>query len=270
MSQVDNTLFHFEDGRPSFEDLGLPNGITHWSEEVLMNALGYATQASFQKAITRAKQACLSAGLKLEEHISIQANGSHIFTRFGCYMVAMNGDVKKPEVAAAQAYFAAIAETFESHLEHTDGIERILIREEITDIQKALASTSKSHGAQKYGLIQHQGYLGMYNMSLARLAEFKGVDKKEFIDRMGKDEMAAHLFRITQTEAKIRRDNIQGQDQVERAAKSVGKEVRNAMINIGGVAPENLPVSEHVKDVKKKLKDTSKNMKAIDGQKHQE
>jgi DNA-damage-inducible protein D len=255
------TVFHFEDGKPSFEDLGQPNGTTHWSEDVLMNSLGYESRQSFQKAIVRAKQACLSAGLRCEDHLILQPDGRHIFTRFGCYLVAMNGAPNKPQVAAAQVYFAAIAETFQSHVEHADGIDRMLIREELTDGQKSLASTAKQHGVQNYAYFHNSGYMGMYNMSLARLCDMKGTkDGAQLMDRMGKAELAANLFRVTQTDEKIKNQNIRGQTALENAARAVGKTVRKTMIETSGTAPEHLPLSEDIKQVKKKIKGTSKKL----------
>ncbi|MGD9853599.1 MAG: damage-inducible protein [Planctomycetaceae bacterium] len=259
------TLFHFDQDKTSFEDLGEPNGATHWHEQVLMDALGYTTKPSFRKALNRAKQACLSLNMTCEEHFLLQVDGDHILTRFGCYLVAMNGDPRKPAVAAAQAYFAAIADTFQSHIESADAVDRILIREEITDGQKSLASTAKAHGVKNYAFFQNKGYLGMYNMSLQRLIEYKGVPKSEkLIDRMNKSEMAAHLFRITQTDEKIKREKISGQVPLEQAAFDVGRKVRKTMTELGGTAPEDLPLSENVKDSRKKLKDAGKKLKAID------
>jgi DNA-damage-inducible protein D len=259
------TLFHFEDDQPSFEDLGQPNGVTHWQEADVMKALDYQSKDSFRKALTRAKQACLSLGLQCEEHIALLPNGEHLLTRFGCYLVAMNGDPRKPQVAAAQAYFATIADTFESHLQHAEGIDRMLIREEISDGQKSLSSTAKSHGVKNYAFFQAKGYMGMYNMGLQRLCEYKGVPKgQQLIDRMNKTELAAHLFRVTQTDEKIKRDNVRGQYYLEQTAHDVGQKVRNTMLDLSGTAPEDLPIAEHIKDVKKKLKGTSKNLEAID------
>ncbi|MCX7425666.1 MAG: hypothetical protein NTW96_08600, partial [Planctomycetia bacterium] len=184
MSQVPQTVFHFEDNRPGFEDLGKPNGATHWDEDVLKDALGYESELSFAKALRRAKQACLSLGIQCEDHFILQPNRKHAITRFGCYLVAMNGDPRKPNVAAAQAYFATIAETFQSCLEHAEAIDRVLIRDEVADGQKALAGTAKSHGVQNYAFFQNKGYLGMYNMALERLKKHKGLGVKDnLIDR---------------------------------------------------------------------------------------
>ena len=261
-------LFHFDDGKKSFEDLGVPNGMTRWKECELRESLGYQSDGTFAKAINRAKQACLSLNIACEEHFHRLDDGTHLITRFGCYLIAMNGDTKKPQVAAAQAYFATIAETFQTHLEHANAIDRVLIRDEVTDGQRSLAGTAKSHGIQTYSFFLDKGYRGMYNMSLSRLCEYKGVAKGEhLIDRMDKTELAAHLFRITQTEAKIKNENIKGQNSLESAAFSVGAEVRSTVMKISGSTPEDLPVAENIGAVRKRIKGTSKNFKAIDGKK---
>jgi DNA-damage-inducible protein D len=258
---TDSGLFHFEQGIPSFEDLGQENGITHWSEAVLMDALGYETSQSFRKAVIKAKQACLSAGMQCEEHFDLQPDGSHIFTRFGCYLVAMNGSPSKPQVAAAQMYFATVAETFANYLEHAEGIERMLIRDKLVEENKSLHSSAKSHGVKNYAFFHSKGYLGMYNMKLSELCKLKGAkDGTNLMNRMGRTELAANLFRVTQTEEKIRSQNIQGQEKLEDAAYSVGKSVRRTMQENSGSLPEELPLAEDVTSVKKKIKGVSKNL----------
>lgn len=260
----DLTLFHFDENRASFEDIGQGNGATHWREGDLMHALGYQTKHSFRKALTRAMQACLALNIGCEEHFLRQPDGDYLLTRFGCYLVAMNGDPKKPEVAQAQAWFATIAQTFQSHLEHADGIDRVLIREEVTEGNKSLVSTAKSHGLRNYAFFQNKGYMGMYNMALSALETFKGIKTGErILDRMGKQELAANLFRITQTDAKIKNERLHGQYKLEDAAYSVGKKVRETMIQISGTEPEHLPLADHIKDMKKRLKATQKKLKGL-------
>ena len=268
MSHELTSLFHFNEDQPSFEDLGQTNGATHWRECDVMDSLDYQTKSAFRKALMRAKQACLSIGLNCEEHIVLQQDGEHLLTRFGCYLVAMNGDPSKPQVAAAQAYFATLAATFKTQLEHSDGIDRMLIREEVTDGQKSLSSTAKSHGVMNYAFFQNKGYMGMYNMSLDRLCNYKGVEKKHLLDRMSKAELAAHLFRITQTDERIKRDNIRGQYRLEQAAQEVGATVRKTMMDLSGTAPEDIPVADHLREVKKAIKGASKALKFIDDEKN--
>ena len=108
---------------------------------------------------------------------------------------------------AAQVYFAALAETFQSHLEHAEGVDRIVIRHEMTDGMKSLSSTASRHGVSNYAFFLNAGYGGSQH-GIARLTELKGVDgsKEHLLDRMGKDELAANLFRITQTDAKIKNE----------------------------------------------------------------
>ena len=242
----DLTLFHFEDGRPSFEDLGKPNGVRYWLESDLREALDYQTSTSFRKTITRAMQACLTLGIQTEENFLLDpTTGQYNLTRFACYLIAMNGDSKKPQVASAQVYFAALAETFRDHISHADNVDRVLVRQEMTDGLKSLSSTAKRHGVQNYAFFQNAGYRGMYNLDLARLTAFKGVPTGEvLLDRMGKDELAANLFRITQTDAKIKNENLQGQEQLQTAAYTVGRKVRETMMELSGTAPEHLPLSE--------------------------
>lgn len=255
-------LFHFDSGKKSFEDCATENGVTHWSEDLLREALGYESEISFSKAITRAKKACLSLNLHCEDHFLRGTDGKHALTRFACYLVAMNGDPSKPEVAKAQAYFATLAETFQTHLEHAEAIDRVLIRDEVADGQKAMQSTAKSHGVTNYAFFQSKGYMGMYNMTLPKLLKYKGLKEDDpLIDYMGKTELAAHLFRITQTTEKIRRDGIRGQSALESTAYGVGRQVRKTMEELGGSLPEDLPASEKISEVKKKLKGTNKKLK---------
>lgn len=259
------SLFHFDDGSQNFEDLGKANGIRYWLEDDLRAALGYETSQGFRSAITRAKQACLTLGFATE-NIFILCDGHYKLTRFACYLIAMNGDSKKPQVAAAQVYFAALAETFHRHQDHAESIDRVLIRREMADGMKSIASTAKQHGVTCFAYFQNAGYRGMYNMDIARLSAFKGIGPKEsLLDRMGKDELAANLFRVTQTEAKIKKDGIQGQSKLEQTATEVGRTVRKTMIEISGTAPEHLQIAEPIKDVTKKLKAANKKFIQLDG-----
>lgn len=261
------TIFHFDDGEPNFEGLGIPNGSRTWREADLMTALGYGDPSTFRRSITRAMQACLSVGLSLEENF-ILVDGSYKLTRFGCYLVAMNADPKKPAVAAAQVYFATIAATFQTAMEHAEGFDRVAIREELTGGMKALSSAAKQHGVTSFPLFQNAGYRGMYNMDLARLEAMKSLPSGErLLDRMGRAELAANLFRITQTEAHIKAKNVQGQSALENAARSVGAEVRRMVVANTGSGPEHLPLAPAIREVKKAIKGANKNLKALDGKK---
>lgn len=233
-----NSMFECaEDGLPKFESLGVKNGATHWSEEMVRESLGYQTDKAFRDVVKRAMQICLTTSIPLEENFAFQADGTYALTRFACYLIAMNGDHKKAEVAAAQVYFARVAETFADSVQHVDGIDRLLIRGEVSDGEKSLASTVNKHGINNYAYFQNAGYRGMYNMNLSALVAHKGIGKGEkLIDRMGKTELAAHLYRITQTDEKIKTTGVQGQKALEQIANNVGKMVRASMLQISGQA----------------------------------
>lgn len=249
----------------SFEDSAVKNGVNLWNEADLMQALGYLSADSFKRVIQKAQQACLSLGIAIEEIFIRQPDTTYRLTRFACYLIAINADSKKPEVAAAQVYFAALADTFRSAIEQAQDVDRVLIRDEVSAGETSLSSTANRHGVESFAFFHNAGYRGMYNMNLTALMTKKGVAKGErLIDRMGKDEIAAHLFRITQTDAKIKNEGLKGQQSLESAAEKVGKHVRQSMIELSGQRPENLPVADPIKDVKKRLKTTNKQFKKLD------
>ena len=249
----------------SFEDSAIKNGVNLWNEADLMKALGYHSTESFKRVIQKAQQACLSLGIAIEESFVRQPDTTYRLTRFACYLIAINGDSKKPEVAAAQVYFAALADTFRSAIDQARDVDRVLIRDEVSAGEKSLSSTANRHGVENFAFFHNAGYRGMYNMNLNALLTKKGLGKGErLIDRMGKDEIAAHLFRITMTDAKIKNEGLKGQQQLETAAEKVGKHVRQSMIELSGQRPENLPVADPIKDVKNRLKTTNKQFKKLD------
>lgn len=256
--------FHFDTDRSAFEDLGKQNGVTHWEEDILRDALGYQDAQSFRKVIAKAITACCSLNIEQAENF-IFKDGKYYLNRFACYLVAMNGDPKKPQVAAAQVYFAAVAETFSSAIEHVGGIDRCLIRDEITEGQKSLSSIAKRHGVQQYSFFMDAGYRGLYNMSLAKVKQRKGLaNNKQLFDHIGKAELAANLFRITQTEEKIKSEKIFGQEKLQEAAHGVGRQVRNIMVTNSGSCPEDLPTETPISEVKKTIKGTRKTLDSID------
>lgn len=268
-------VFHFDETRPNFNNLAHQNGFTYWFASDLMDVLGYESYASFKKAINRAIQACATLNIDIVDNF-VQQNrtvkgeslADYRLSRFACYLVSMNADPKKPAVAQAQAYFATIAESFRRYVEEADDVERILIRDEISDHEKTLSSTARTAGvvdAKGFALFQNAGYRGMYNMNLKQLKAAKGIDaKRSPLDFMGKEELAANLFRITQTEAKIRNEGIQGQRPAEQAAESVGRKVRQTMMEISGVAPESLATGEDIRKVRGALKSSQREFAKLD------
>jgi DNA-damage-inducible protein D len=186
-------------------------------------------------------------------------------SRFACYLIVMNADTKKTPVAQAQAYFANLAGAVQNYLHEAEKVERINIRSEVSERETSLSGVAHRAKVENYGLFQNAGYRGMYNKNIKQLKAMRHVpDNRSLLDFMGKDELAANLFRITQTELKIKNDNIKGQNKLEVAAETVGKKVRATMLEISGTAPEQLTTSEDIQKVKRELKNKSKQIKSID------
>lgn len=268
---MSENMFHFENGKENFENHANENGYTYWTALTLMEMLGYTSWATFNQVISKAMTTCNTLS------ISIVGNFDQIHTivddkpildfklsRFACYLIAMNGSVAMPQVAKAQAYFATIAGAVQDYQIEAGKVERLQIRSEITDREKSLSGAAFTRGLENYPYFQNAGYRGMYNKNIGQLKAIRRIEtNKSLLDYMGKEELAANLFRITQTEMKIKTENVIGQNNLERAAESVGKKVRATMIEISNTAPEYLPKHEDIKDVKRGLKNTSKEFKKL-------
>ena len=266
-------VFNFEGNHPTFETFGKENGIRYWHARDFMSLLGYKNYNTFRAVINKAIAACVAININVAENfvqedriIDGVAVPDFRLTRFACYLIAMNGDPKLPQVAKAQVYFIYIAETFRNYIEESENVERVLVREELSDREKSLSGVAMEYGVIHYPLFQNAGYRGMYNKNLNDLKNYKGLGdcKRSLLDFMCKEELASNLFRITQTEAKIKKDGIRGQKPLEVVAETIGKQVRKAMHEMSGTRPEDLPLVEDIKDVKRGIKQTFKKFKEID------
>ncbi|WP_257291713.1 BRO family protein [Endozoicomonas sp. ONNA1] len=277
MSEISD-VFHFDQGKSNFNDIAVQGEITHWLASDFMKMLGYSSYSSFQKIVNKGITACMTLGIDVMQDFRQTPSildGKQVMdyqlSRFACYLVAMNADPKKEQVAKAQAFFATLAESFRRYVEEAEEVERVLVRDEISAHEKTLSSVAKNAGVDKYALFQNAGYRGMYNMNLSDLKLVKGLQgrkaKRSLLDFMGKEELAANLFRVTQTEAKIRNEGIKGQRSAEKAAEQVGRTVRRTMIDISGTTPESLPLSEDIKKVKSSIKASKKDFEKLDSQK---
>ncbi|MDD2229796.1 MAG: hypothetical protein PHY48_10335 [Candidatus Cloacimonetes bacterium] len=248
-----------------FDSYSRQNGDTYWRATELMELLGYANMGTFRKVISKAMIVCNNLDIDINMNI-IQMrdeNGSQDYklSRFACYLCAMNADVRKPKVSQIQAYFIAYTEAFSQWVEHENAIERVYVRGEISEHERQVSGIAKQRGVETYAYFQNAGYRGLYNMSLGKLREMKGIPgKRTPLDFMGTTELAANLFRITQTEERIKNQDIKGQAALERTAEVVGKDVRDIMVKDGGTAPEHLPTAEDIRQVKKNIKQTHRKM----------
>ncbi|MFV0484351.1 MAG: damage-inducible protein [Bacteroidales bacterium] len=255
----------------TFEDFKNENGITYWWASDMMKMLGYPNIKSFQKVLDRATKAFVSLGIPHYENIIPEQRvlndtlGQDFkLTRFACYMSAMNADPKKQEVAIAQAYFAQQARKFELHVAGHQDIDRMLIREELVEGNKSLSSTAKRAGVSDFAKFANAGYLGLYNMPSWKLEKRRYLKKGKLLDNMGRTELAANLFRVTQTEERIKSRGIRGQVALEQTHTQVGKEVRAMVVDNTGMTPENLPQAKELPQVKKELKKANREMKKED------
>lgn len=262
-----------------FEEAAKQNGVRYWIAHEFMTALGYETWSSFSKVINKAMASCAALNVQIQEVFIpgvFLEDGKEVntyrLTRFACFLVTMHADSKKPQVAQAKTVLAAIADALVEQQIQQDSLERIEVREELKGGESIMSAVAHKAGLQstEFGIFKDAGFRGMYNLSLQQLIKRKGavVEKgRTLYDFMGKTELAANLFRVTQTAERIKNVGASGVTQLSNTAHEVGKEVRNIMLKSSGVAPENLPLSEDLVKVKGRLKSAAKEMKKLDAPK---
>ena len=218
-----------------------------WSARDLYKLLGYTEYGKFVPAIERAKEACKNSGQTIDLHfaqvsepqksrnqygeIKGQTISDYQLSRYACYLVAQNGDPRKPEIALAQTYFALQTRKQEIQELLAEDQKRLVLRGEMKTRNKKLGAAAKEAGVINYANFQDFGYIGLYGgLRQKDIHAKKRLKKNEAIlDHMGSEELAANLFRATQAEAKLRRENIQGQDKANTAHHEVGKKVRQTI-----------------------------------------
>jgi len=252
-------------------------GGEYWMGRDIQKILGYSNWVNFKNVIDKARMACASTGVDDNNHFAdvnkmVKAGSGAMvptsdcfLTRYACYLVAMNGEASKAEIGIAQSYFAIQARRQEMQDQLTDSEKRLQLRDRVRNANKSLMSTAKKAGVQRYAIFQDAGYQGLYEMGLADIKQKKGLSEKEnLLDRAGRTELAANEFRITQTEEKIIRDNIDSEIKAISTHREVGREVRNVIDRIGGTMPENLPAEEPIKRLmSKKRKEIKEDVKKI-------
>jgi len=229
----------------------------------LMKILGYAKWENFKNAIKRAEEARKNTGQPVDSHFlqsgkiintrkgAQRSVKDYLLSRFACYLIAQNGDPRKKEIAEAQAYFAVSTRKQELAQLLENQEERLKLRERFTENNKALAQAASQAGvlSQNFGVFQNAGYKGLYGeLGVADIKERKQIDQREdLLDRMGRAELAANDFRITQTEDRLRKEGIIGQTNAMDVHHEVGKKVRKAIEDIGGTMPEDLAPEPSIK-----------------------
>lgn len=244
-----------------------PNNIEFWSARELMPILEYSNWQNFVEVIKKAQKACLNSGQNVDNHfinvskMTIIGENTPIaiqdweLDRYACYLIAQNGDSRKPKIALAQTYFAIQSRRQELFDQLGQEEKRAFIRDEVSNQNKKLFSTAKKSGVTNFGFFNDAGYRGLYNHSLAEVENMKGIRKGELLDRAGSTELAANLFRITQTEAVIDKNkNIYGNIRAANTHLTVGRKVRKTIEEIGGILPENLPPEKNIKIIKNSFK----------------
>lgn len=251
------------------------NGIEFWTSRGLYKILEYIEYRNFLPVIEKAKIACKNSGQMTENHfvdinemVNIGSGAERVvdsikLSRYACYLIVQNADPSKTIVAQGQTYFAiqtriAEVQQMKAYQELTDEEEkRLFLREEMQKHNSQLASAAKDAGvidSRDYAIFQNYGYQGLYGgMTAKDIHARKGLKQSQkILDHMGSTELAANLFRATQTEEKLRRENIKGKQKANMTHYEVGAKVRQTIKELGGTMPEDLPTVENIKAVEKK------------------
>lgn len=237
-----------------------PKGKEYWMARDLQAILGYTSWENFAGVIDKARMACESAGAETNHHFhdivkeidaGKGAKGQRrdcYLSRYASYLIAMNGRSDKPEIGAAQTYFAVQTRRQEIQDQLTSEERRLQLRDRVKSANKDLNSAAKEVGVQRYALFHNAGYIGLYDMGLADIKKKKGIGEKEdLLDRAGRAELAMNEFRITQTEVKLVRDKISNERDAMETHKTVGREVRATVRKLSGTMPEDLPAEPSIK-----------------------
>ncbi len=267
------------------------DGIEFWYARELQEILQYTEWRNFLKVIEKAKTSCEKSGNIIRNHFvdlnkmvelgsgSMREIDDIQLSRYACYLIVQNADARKKVVAEGQSYFAIQTrkqELLDDEIARlSEDEKRLALRKNVTDSNKTLFATAKDHGVSNFGKFNNAGYQGLYaGENMADIKKRKGLKKShEILDYMGPTELAANWFRITQTDEKLKNDNIQGEGHACATHRKVGRQVRKTMIELGGKAPEELPKPEKgIKQLEKEKRDREKllksqNLNAIDNKK---
>ncbi len=240
----------------------------YWSARSLAKVLGYTEYRNFLLVVIKAKEACKNSNEVIHNHF-VDANdmvkigsgaeravSTVYLSRYACYLIIQNSDPSKEIVALGQTYFAIQTRRQEKTDQLIEDNKRLNLRNEIKKHNTSLAEAAENAGVKNYGKFQNYGYKGLYDgLDANDIHEKKGLKKSQkILDHMGSEELAANLFRATQADAKLRRDEIRGEMNANLTHYAVGQKVRKTIADLGGTMPEKLPPVDGIHKARTRLK----------------
>ena len=252
----------FKKSELSFENIKHidENGTEYWYARELMISLEYSKWGNFKGVISKAIQSCKNSSFNISDHFAEvgktvpMPSGAkpkiiedYKLSRYACYLIAQNGSPTKKAVALAQTYFAVQTRkkelTEQEYINLPEDEKRLYTRQNVKDKNKYLFNTAKEAGVKNYGKFNNYGYRGLYNGETAKdIAKRKGItEKDDILDFMGSEELGANLFRITQTDAILKKNNVNNENDACITHHKIGQAVRQTIQKLGGTMPEELP-----------------------------
>lgn len=243
-------------------------GNEYWLARELMLALKYSKRKNFIVVIDKAKIACKASNINVLDHFSgagkmvsigsgaVREQKDYKLSRYACYLIAQNGDARKESIALAQTYFAIQTRKMEiTEIEYnklSEDEKRLYRRRQTKDGNKILYKIAKEKGVKNFDKFTNAGYKGLYNGETADdIAKRKGLrNREDILDNMSSVELGANIFRITQTEALLEKQEKESEEKATDTHYEVGKAIRETIAKLGGTMPEDLPTpTKSIKEI---------------------